>query len=331
LAVDVSLWCFTLCRCFFLEAYPQKRHLLEKLDADTYFAPFATSLRMSGLGYQSDAQADLFVCYNRLPTYLETLKQAIKTPYQPYEVIGLKDTQGNFKQMSTHILQIENEYYSDIRPKRSTVLPGEKPIHALASKGVEYIEVRSLDLNPYAPNGLSLTQMHFLELFMQFCALRESPLMDDARCHEAQQNLKTVVNEGRKPGLVLHREGEVVAMKDWAGQLLDEIFQLARCLDEQRGSGSERQQAVENQQHLLNDVNNTLSAKVIEDTTQAGSFQSFGLRQSEILANRFHPLTKPIKEAFEVTAMRSLEQQIGLEAAPRIEFETFLRDYLAGF
>ncbi len=314
----------------FIEAYPAKKDELEQLDANTLFKPYATSLRMSGMGYQSDAQASLFVCYNRLETYLSTLKAAIQTSYEPYEIIGLKDSQGQFNQMSTNILQIENEYYSDIRPKRTTH-SGEKPIHALFSRGVEYVEVRSLDLNPYAPSGLTEEQMHFLEVFMLYCLLKDSPEMGTRECTDAQKNLNLVVNEGRRPGLQLVNQNKKMSMVEWANHLLDEILQLARCLDKVHGTGSVKAEAVEKQRLPLQGSQYTLSWRVLNDTTAAGGFQSFGIQQSKRIAECFNLLTAEQQAHFEAIAKTSLEQQKALEAAPRIEFETFLRDYLAGF
>lgn len=315
----------------FLEAYPHKRSSLERLDADTYYGPNATSLRMSDLGYQSAAQAGLFVCYNRLDTYLQTLKQGITTPYPAYEAIGVQSPDGEYQQMSTHILQIENEYYGDIRPKRTT-LSGEKPLHALDSRGVEYIEVRSLDLNPYAANGLSVDQMHFLELFMQFCALKDSPLMDQAECDQAQSNLNLVVNQGRKPDLRLGNAQDEVLMRDWASQLMSEIFLLARCLDKQQGTDS-RQQAVSQQQRLLDNVELTLSARILSDCRQAtgGGFIAFGQKQAERFSGSHDALDAQIIRQFEQLSIDTLSQKNSLETSSTIEFGAFLRDYLAGF
>ena len=147
-------------------------HQLQQLDADTLYLPYATSLRMSDLGYQSEAQAGLTPCYNDLTSYTDSLRQAVGTPYQPYVDIGSKKD-GEWLQLNTHILQIENEYYSNIRPKRVTY-SGERPIQALMARGVQYIEVRCLDINPFLPLGIDLAEARFLDAFLLFCALQDS-------------------------------------------------------------------------------------------------------------------------------------------------------------
>lgn len=146
-----------------------RSHQLEQFDADTLYLPYATSLRMSDLGYQSNAQADLTPCYNDLLTYTDSLRRAVATPYAPYVEIGThKD--GEWIQLNTNVLQIENEYYSTIRPKRVTY-SGERPIQALVARGVQYVEVRCLDINPFLPVGIDLEQSRFIDAFILYLSL----------------------------------------------------------------------------------------------------------------------------------------------------------------
>ncbi len=153
-------------------------HQLEALDADTLYLPYATSLRMSDLGYQNNAQAGLTPCYDDLSSYTESLYRAVSTPYAPYEAMGIKDAAGNWQQLNTNVLQIENEYYSNIRPKRVTAT-GERPLQALRARGIQYIEVRCLDINPFLPLGIDLNEARFLDAFLLFCALADSPCLAD--------------------------------------------------------------------------------------------------------------------------------------------------------
>ncbi|GAB7208019.1 hypothetical protein OS21_45180 [Dickeya oryzae] len=81
--------------------------------------------------------------------------------------------------MNTNVLQIENELYAPIRPKRVT-RPGESPSDALLRGGIEYIEVRSLDINPFSATGVSEEQVRFLDLFLIWCALADAPEMSEA-------------------------------------------------------------------------------------------------------------------------------------------------------
>src|SRR5690606_37372522 len=144
-------------------------HALEALDPDTLHLPYATSLRMSDLGYQNNkAQAELQLCYNDLETFLARMYTAVTTPWPAYEAIGTHRN-GEWIQLNTNIIQIENEYYSSIRPKRTTGRC-ERPISALAERGVQYIEVRCLDIDPYSTIGISAQTAHFMDAFLLFCA-----------------------------------------------------------------------------------------------------------------------------------------------------------------
>src|SRR5690606_29587178 len=139
---------------------------LLELDADTLYLPYATSLRMSDLGYQNRAQSDLQLCYNDLDTFLARMLNAVTKPWPAYEAIGTHRN-GEWIQLNTNILQIENEYYSNIRPKRSTGRC-ERPATALADRGVQYIEVRCLDIDPESPTGISASTSRFMDAFLLF-------------------------------------------------------------------------------------------------------------------------------------------------------------------
>ena len=150
-----------------------REHGLDSCGHGTLYLPQATSLRMSSLGYQNSVQSDLKVSYNGLNEYVRDLSHAIRTPCAPFEKIGLKDGSGEYQQISTNILQIENEYYGLVRPKRTTGR-GERPTTALSRRGVEYVELRCVDLNPFNPIGIDDSSAHFLEVFALHCLLSES-------------------------------------------------------------------------------------------------------------------------------------------------------------
>ncbi len=205
-------------------------HNLERFDdKGSFYKPFATSLRMGDLGYHNNAQASLAICFNTLTNFTTTLGQAIRTSYPAYEKIGL--TRGDqFIQLNTNILQIENEYYSSIRPKRTT-FSGERPTQALMQRGVEYVEVRCLDLNPFLPEGISEQQIDFLDLFLLHCLLTDSPFISDEDCSTIDTNFSLAVNEGRKPGLKLNNRGAEISLQDWGKELLDAMQPIADILD----------------------------------------------------------------------------------------------------
>ena len=306
-----------------------RSHQLEQLDADTLYLPYATSLRMSDLGYQSNAQAGLTPCYNDLNSYTDSLRKAVATPYAPYVEIGThKD--GEWVQLNTNILQIENEYYSNIRPKRVTYT-GERPIQALVARGVQYVEVRLLDINPFLPVGIDLPEARFLDAFLLYCAFQESPQFDNTTCSDCSSNFMSVVKEGRRPGLQLQRDGQPVDLKEWAAELLEQIAPLAALLDASHG-GDAHSKALDEQLVKVKDASLTPSAKVLASMIEhKESFSQFSMRQSLAHAEFFRsePLSAEDQAAFEEKARSSLVQQTELEQHEVGDFDLFVASYQA--
>src|SRR6185295_17134687 len=123
-----------------------RAHGLKELRPGTLYLPHATTLRMGRLGYQSEAQDSISTSFNDLESYGAALEDAMTRTWPAYEKIGVQDKDGNYLQLSTALLQIENEFYGKIRPKRR-IRSGERPLHALRERGVEYVEVRLVDLD----------------------------------------------------------------------------------------------------------------------------------------------------------------------------------------
>ncbi|MEE4462471.1 glutamate--cysteine ligase, partial [Azotobacter chroococcum] len=304
-------------------------HHLQELDAETLYLPWATSLRMSDLGYQNNAQAGLTPCYNDLASYTDSLRRAVSTPYAPYTEIGTR-RDGEWLQLNTNVLQIENEYYSNIRPKRVTG-SGERPIQALVARGVQYVEVRCLDIDPFLPLGIDLDEARFLDAFLLFCALEDSPCLAPDECAGCTANFLKVVKEGRRPGLHLQRQGKPVLFADWAGELLERLQPCAELLDRAYG-GDGHASALHAQQAKLANPELTPSARVLATLRERGeSFRAFALRQSLAHAESFRarPLGEEERQAFEAEARASLAEQAELERRDSGSFDDFVAAYQA--
>jgi glutamate--cysteine ligase len=307
-----------------------RQHTLETFDADTLYRPYATSLRMSDLGYSNTTgQAALRADYDTLHGYLDALAKAVSQPYPPYEKIGTQRN-GEWVQINTNVLQIENEFYSTIRPKRITY-PGERPLHALAARGVQYVEVRCMDIDPFEPTGITLETARFLDAYLLVCALEESALLPpDAYC-EANQNFGRVTLEGRKPDLELTRDGQPVAMREWADELFAKIEVAAKALDALRGDDA-HMRSLAAQRAKLADPSLTPSARVLQTMRdRQQGFLAFGLEQSEAHAAYFRtrPLDAGATQVFTDLATQSLEQQAKLEREEVGSFDAFVAAYRA--
>lgn len=307
-------------------------HQLDVLDDHTLFMPESTSLRMGDLGYQNNAQQGIDVCYNSLERYVEGLGKAIHSPHPAYQAIGIK-VDGEYRQLNANVLQIENEYYSDIRPKRVT--PScQKPLHILAEQGVEYIEVRNLDINPFLPVGIDEQQIRFMDSFLLFCLLEESPSCEEAQSRLNVRNKSLVVNTGRQPDIRLFvNETQSRTLQDWGQELLDKIAAAADLLDQAHGKtekGLYRAAAEAQQEKLLNPCL-TPSAQVLAALKEGRSFTELCLELACQHRDYFasHPPSDEVLVSLAEQSRQSLLQQQQLEASDKESFDDFLARYNA--
>jgi glutamate--cysteine ligase len=304
-------------------------HALETLSKDTLYLPWATSLRMSDLGYQNNVQAGLMPPYNSLEEYMGGLARAVAQPYGPYQEIGTRRN-GEWVQLNTNVLQIENEYYAAIRPKR-VIRPGERPLEALCARGVQYIEVRCMDVDPFSPVGITLETSRFLDVFLTWCALADSPRTDEAESAENTANFRLAVNEGRRPGLMLSRGGQPIGLREWGMEMLQRLEPVAELLDAQHG-GNAHMLALEAQRARLAEPESTPSARALQAIRDHdGSFAAFGLAQSRRHAEDFRtrPLHPGERLAFEAMAQATLAEQERLERGQSGSFDDYIRQYAA--
>jgi glutamate--cysteine ligase len=310
---------------------------LKELTPGTLYAPYATSLRMSDVGYRNRNQAGLSVSVNSLDEYIRDLTHAIKTPHAPYAAMGVKtDGKGDpgvfgYRQLNANILQIENEYYSFIRPKR-VARSGERPTKALQRAGVEYVEVRALDVSAFDPVGVNQNKLRFLEAFLALCVLKDSPLIDASEEGPLDENHVTVARRGREPGLTLVRDGRNVPMRDWARELLDSMTGICEVLD--HGDPLRPYtNALAVQAAKLDDVALTPSARLLNELQATGeSFFDQALRMSTFHKEYFLELYAPNQDRlgeFGAAAEESLERQARLEAGDAEPFEAYLARYFA--
>ncbi|MCF7981385.1 MAG: glutamate--cysteine ligase [Pseudomonadales bacterium] len=307
-----------------------RNHRLENLTGNTLYAPYGTSLRMGDLGYQNNAQQHLHVCYNSLDDYVSTLGQAIHTPHADYERIGVKGN-GQYRQLNTNVLQIENEYYSDIRPKRVTP-SGQKPLHELSENGVQYIEVRNIDINPFLPAGIDSTQARFLDCFLLYCLLEESPYASDEECLSLNHNKSLVINRGREPDLMLNRwNNKPQKLTEWGNELFGKLSAIAAVMDHSVADNS-FSSAVAQQHKKLTNPDATPSARIIKTLQDQNiSFFEFALQQTKVHGEYFkaHPLPASESDGFQKMAQDSHKQQSEIEASDNLSFDEYLRQYMA--
>ena len=306
-------------------------HGLQPLGEASMYLPHATSLRMGRLGYQSDAQASLNVSYNCLDSYANSLEAALTQPYPAYEAIGIRNLGGEYNQLATTLLQIENEFYGTIRPKR-VIRSGERPLHALRERGVEYVEVRLMDLDPFETVGIHTDTARFLDLFLLHCLLTDSPPDTPQEIAALKRNQHLTAARGREPGLQLEREGQPVLLADWAAELMAQLAPLAQAMDAVDGA-TRYAQALARAQAALQAFDDLPSARVLRRVREQhqGSYIDFvracaQRSRAELLAR---PCPAALKQRFDALAAESWTEQKRIEASDRMDFETFRRQYVS--
>jgi len=315
-----------LCKSF---VAGRSHHLQTLTDESTLCLPHATSLRMGDLGYQSTVQESLYICYNDMASYITSLCHAITRSHPIYENIGLKNAHGEYLQLNTSVLQIENEFYSAIRPKR-TAKPGETALSALKNRGIEYIEVRCMDVNPFDPLGITEEQIHFLDTFLLYCALQDSPPTNPDESASILCNQKKVVNYGRLKNLTLqHNEYGELSLKEWGLSLIENMQPLAELLDLSQNTQT-HQASLERQKQKVTDSELTPSAIIINalNNDKIG-FADYTLKlahkHDDIL--RETPLDEDINNRMLQMAEESLVEQKTIEASANPSFDKFISDY----
>ena len=303
---------------------------LPQLKPGTFYEPYATSLRMSDIGYRNRNQSGLVVSVNSLEEYVRDLTRAITTPNPAYEALGVK-LNGEYQQLNANILQIENEYYSFIRPKR-VANSGERATKALQRAGVEYVEVRALDVSAFDPVGVNQNKLRFLEALLALCLLKESPLIADDEQEALDQNHLTVARRGREPGLMLSRAGKSVPLRVWAHEIVDSLTGICEILD--RGDAARPYaHALAAQAGKIDNVALTPSARLMKELADTNeSFFELALRMSMMHKDYFLELYPPNQERlseFAAEASESLEKQRNIEARDNESFEKYLERYFA--
>jgi glutamate--cysteine ligase len=323
----------------FVAGHKYSGHGLRELKPGTLYLPHATTLRMGRLGYQSEAQDSIAANFNDLETYGKVLEEAMTRTWPAYEKIGIRNKDATaasggtdgYQQLSTALLQIENEFYGKIRPKRR-IRSGERPLHALRERGVEYVEVRLMDLDPFAAIGITAPVCRFLDVFLLHCLLSDSPPDTPDEIATIGRNQEVVAARGREPGLLLQRGSQQVALEEWGGQVLAECAPIAAQLDEALG-GSDYRAALRSAAATLADASLTPSARVLAAMAlhHANSYTAFALDQSRAHRETLTalPLSTAAARRFEAMAKESLALQQRIEEQDKQPFEEWRQQYLS--
>ncbi|PIE42351.1 MAG: glutamate--cysteine ligase [Gammaproteobacteria bacterium] len=308
-----------------------KSHTLDTFDDETLYLPHATSLRMSDIGYQN--KTGHLVSANSLAQYIHDLAAAVKTPCKAFEQMGLYDVNGDYQQINTNLLQIENEYYTAARPKQ-LMISGEPPLRALADRGVAYVELRTLDINCFERTGISQNQLDFLEVFMLFCLFDEAPIFDKTDEKEAKTNMANISRYGRDPEVLINNRGQPTGVSRWGSEILEAMRPIAEAMDSEKHR-PHYVSLIERELEVVANPELTPSARIMrhlsgEITGTPMSYHQFitNLSRKHMQVSREMGLTPAEKAKVDKDAEISLKKEKKLaKKSKKTTFDTYLNDY----
>ncbi len=302
--------------------------VMKSFDDETYYEPFGTSLRMSDLGYSNNNQSRINISLNSLDEYVRDLGNAIETSEPSYEKIGVK-VDGRYRQLNANLLQIENEFYSPARPKR-VANSGERPTAALQRGGIEYVEIRSLDINLFDPCGINQNSMRFMEALLIYCLLEDSPPLGSAELSELNRNQTQTAKMGRDPEFRLHRNGKPVSVRDWASEIISHVSAVAVELDRHDDNESYLD-ATRLMQTLVDNPEATPSARILGELQQAGTgFFRYALSMAKNHRDYFASIAEPNRAAIaelNEEARASVQRQADIESGDAVSLDEYLAQY----
>ena len=304
-----------------------RNNFLDSLNSKDSYLKNATCLRMSELGYMSEAQDNLNIAYNNLDEYISDLKHALTKKHAPYEKIGLKKNDKHI-QINDSVIQIENEYYSSIRPKR-VIKSGQRPINVLRDQGIEYVEVRCLDNNPFLKGSIDKNTAYFIEAYLMISLIDESYSFDENRIEEIQENWHNTVRNGRDPNLLLKRDGKTISVKSAAEEVFNKIYDFACALPiEANDLKNNILKSLEVQKSKIIDSDLTPSGMILKEMEEKNitwdEFCDSKAQENITYYKAFKKDTTNIKIASET----SIKDLMNLESLKEVDFDTFLKDYL---
>ncbi len=294
------------------------------LSEDTFYLPWSTSLRLSDIGYTSSLQEKIDIDYSGLDAYLNSLNEALNTPIQDYKQYQ-KGPEFD-QQLNMNLLQTSSEYYSDIRPKCTA--PSTLPfLQALSQQGTEYVEIRSIDLNPFEPIGITKQSCYFLDVLLTYCLLTHSAPFTKKEYSTISSNNKQVVYWGRKPDAMLTNleTNQSIPLKKYGLDLLENMRPIAQLFDDAHHT-IHYEQVLNQQQEKIKNSELTPSADVLSALKKNGNsfFKTMSHLGKEHKKSLFmEPLSEQKYKQFQQLSQQSLAEQIDIEKNQIGDFETY--------
>ncbi len=288
-------------------------------ETDSYL-PEGESLRLSDIGYGNN-KCHFDVSFNNIDEFVQNIQFAVSTPCNIFSQIPVIEN-GEYNQINNHILQIENEYYASVRPKQ-IMRKGENFLTALKKRGIEYIELRSIDINPLIAEGISIEAMRFLQLFLTASILTDAAPLSQKEYEHNQKNLKLIAKTGINLEQSFTVQDVTLSVKDALTAVVDWLQPIADLF------GEKYQESLSWMRTCIDDPSKLPSQQILNEMKRSGQpYQSFFFDKAKSLFNaQYQQLDPATTASFEASVTATLAKQEEIEAENQITFEKYLENY----
>lgn len=177
---------------------------LKPLSSDSKYIPFASSKRTGKYGYQNKPKFS--ISYNSLNEYIDDLENAI----QRNDIESIR------------------EFYTQVRLK---TLPKSNKLSDLKKQGIQYLEIRTLDLDPSSEEGISIDSLNFLHLFLIYGLIKEGDELKTTEDYsEAYQNQIKVSDNANIHEIYLENNKKQKTLHQWGSEILNEMESMFKNL-----------------------------------------------------------------------------------------------------
>ncbi len=294
----------------------------EEFDEHSVYLKEGTSLRLSDIGYGNN-KCEFSVSFNSLEDYIRDIEYAINTPCEKVAHIPIKKN-GEYMQISNHILQIENEYYASIRPKQ-ILKENETLLTALKNRGIEYVELRTIDIMPTISTGISIDTIRFLQAFLTTCLLSDAIPLTKEEYDINQKNLRHIAEKGRANDVRVKINNHDYTLNDAVRFVIEWMRPICTIL------GSEYVRVLDEQTKINNNPSETPAAKIIDSLkSQSLTYQQYCLEKAKTFKRQYlteKKLSETTFKQFQQQAKESLKKLEELENIPQEPFDTYLKRY----
>ncbi|MFW2488953.1 bifunctional glutamate--cysteine ligase GshA/glutathione synthetase GshB [Clostridium chromiireducens] len=261
----------------------------KEIAQDSFSNEGALSYRNSECGYKN--KIDLFPNYNSVDEYINSLKGFI----------------------NDKLIDSYKELYSCVRLKPKNV---DKFFDSLKNDGIQYLEYRSIDINPFEKGGISLNDLYFLQLFNLFLLINDES--DYAKWQEEGNENQNIISKFGQKELMLKKDGQLITKEAFGLEILNKI----KCINEELNL--DKEEIINNMIEKIKDHKLTYAYKIEEKVKEEGYIRAHiniaKVYKKSSYSNRFKlEGYEDLELSTQILLKESIKRGITVEVLDRVE------------